>query len=43
MIEDSKKPIPVLVSGALGRMGGEVVNTVINSADCELVAAIYIN
>ena len=40
MIENSKKPIPVLVSGALGRMGSEVVNTVLNSADCELVAAI---
>ena len=43
MIENSKKPIPVLVSGALGRMGSEVVNTVLNSADCELVAAIDIN
>ena len=43
MIENSKKPIPVLVSGALGRMGSEVVNTVLNSTDCELVAAIYIN
>ena len=27
MIENSKKPIPVLVSGALGRMGTEVVLT----------------
>jgi len=43
MIENSQKPIPVLVSGALGRMGGEVVNTVLNSTDCELVAAIDIN
>ena len=43
MIENSKKPIPVLVSGALGRMGSEVVNTVLNSTDCELVAAIDIN
>jgi len=43
MIENSKKPIPVLVSGALGRMGREVVNTVLNSTDCELVAAIDIN
>ena len=43
MIENSKKPIPVLVSGALGKMGSEVVNTVLNSTDCELVAAIDIN
>ncbi len=43
MIENSKKPIPVLVSGALGRMGSEVVKTVLNSTDCELVAAIDIN
>ena len=43
MIENSKKPIPVLVSGALGRMGREVVNTVLNSEDCELVAAIDLN
>ena len=43
MIEISQKPVPVLVSGALGRMGGEVVNTVLNSTDCELVAAIDIN
>ena len=42
MIENSQKPIPVLVSGALGRMGSEVVNTVLNSTDCELVAAIVI-
>ena len=43
MTENSKKTIPVLVSGALGRMGSEVVNTVLNSPDCELVAAIDIN
>ena len=43
MTENSKKTIPVLVSGALGRMGSEVVNTVLNSIDCELVAAIDIN
>ena len=43
MIENSKKTIPVLVSGALGRMGSEVVNSVLNSPDCELVAAIDIN
>ena len=43
MIDNSKKTIPVLVSGALGRMGSEVVNTVLNSTECELVAAIDIN
>jgi len=43
MTENSKKPIPVLVSGALGKMGSEVVNTILNSTDCELVAAIDIN
>ena len=43
MIKNSKKTIPVLVSGALGRMGSEVVNSVLNSFDCELVAAIDTN
>ena len=43
MIQNSKKTIPVLVSGALGRMGREVVNSVLNSPDCELVAAIDTN
>ena len=43
MKENSRKTIPVLVSGALGRMGREVVNSVLNSTDCELVAAIDIN
>ena len=43
MIENSKKTIPVLVSGALGRMGSEVVKAVLNSADCELAAAIDTN
>ena len=43
MTKNSKKTIPVLVSGALGRMGSEVVNSVLNSTDCELVAAIDIN
>ena len=43
MIQNSKKGIPVLVSGALGKMGSEVVNTILNSHDCELVAAIDIN
>ena len=43
MTQNSKKTIPVLVSGALGRMGSEVVNTILNSSDCKLVAAIDIN
>ena len=43
MTDNSKKTIPVLVSGALGRMGSEVVNSVLNSSDCELVAAIDTN
>ena len=43
MTKNSKKSIPVLVSGALGRMGSEVVNSVLNSSDCKLVAAIDIN
>ena len=43
MIKISKKTTPVLVSGALGRMGSEVVNSVLNSSDCELVAAIDTN
>jgi 4-hydroxy-tetrahydrodipicolinate reductase len=33
-------PIPVVVAGALGRMGREVVRTVVAASDCELVAAI---
>jgi len=40
MTQNLKKTIPVLVSGALGRMGSEVVNSVLNSSDCKLVAAI---
>ena len=43
MNKNSKKSIPVLVSSALGRMGSEVVNSVLNSSDCELVAAIDTN
>ena len=43
MIKNSKKTTPVLVSGALGRMGSEVVNSVLNSSDCELVSAIDTN
>ena len=43
MIKNPKKTIPVLVSGALGRMGSEVVNSVLNSSDCKLVAAIDTN
>ena len=43
MTQNPKKPIPVLVSGALGKMGREVVEAVTNSDDCELVGAIDIN
>ena len=43
MTKNSNKSIPVLVSGALGRMGREVINAVTNSDDCELVAAIDLN
>ena len=43
MTKNSKKTIPVLVSGALGRMGSEVINSVLNSSNCELVGAIDIN
>ena len=43
MTNISKKPIPVLVSGALGKMGQEVVKAVTNSDECELVAALDLN
>ena len=33
-------PVPVVVAGALGRMGAEVVRTVRDAADCTLVGAI---
>ena len=41
--EISKKTVPVLVSGALGRMGREVIQAVTNSNDCHLVGAIDIS
>ncbi len=34
------QPIPVLVAGALGRMGSEVIRAISASKDCELVGAI---
>ena len=43
MTQNPKKPIPVLVSGALGKMGREVIEAVTNSNDCELVGAIDLN
>ena len=43
MTQNPIKPIPVLVSGALGKMGREVVEAVTNSNDCELVGAIDLN
>ena len=36
----ASSPIPVVVAGALGRMGAEVVKAVIGAADCQLVGAI---
>ena len=33
-------PIPVVVAGALGRMGAEVIRAVLNAEDCLLVGAI---
>jgi 4-hydroxy-tetrahydrodipicolinate reductase len=33
-------PIPVVVAGALGRMGAEVIRTVRDAPDCELVGAV---
>ena len=32
--------IPVVVAGALGRMGAEVIRAVIGSEDCSLVGAV---
>ena len=43
MTQNPKKAVPVLVSGALGKMGREVVEAVTNSDDCELVGAIDLN
>ena len=40
MISSSNPKIPVLVAGALGKMGSEVVRAVCESSDCELVGAI---
>tara|TARA_Y100000589_G_scaffold323699_1_gene358638 strand:+ start:91 stop:939 length:849 start_codon:yes stop_codon:yes gene_type:complete len=40
MTKNTTNPIPVLVSGALGKMGREVIRAVTISKDCELVAAI---
>ncbi len=40
MSSDTSKRIPVVVAGALGRMGAEVVKAVYGSNDCYLVGAI---
>ena len=40
MTSSSQKPTNVLVAGALGRMGSEVIKAVKNSSDCRLIAAI---
>ena len=39
-MSSSNNPIPVVVAGALGRMGSEVVKAICSSNDYELVAAI---
>ena len=36
----ASKPISVVVAGALGRMGAEVIKTVVAAADCKLVGAV---
>ena len=36
----ASKPISVVVAGALGRMGAEVIKTVVAAADCQLVGAV---
>ena len=40
MNSSTNKKIPVLVAGALGKMGSQVVKAVCESPDCELVGAI---
>ena len=40
MTNSTQNTIPVLVTGALGRMGSEVIKAVVSSSDCELVGAI---
>ena len=40
MTNSSPTLIPVIVAGALGRMGTEVIRAVVNSTECELIAAI---
>jgi len=39
-IDPGAQPIPVVVAGALGRMGAEVVKAVADAADCSLLAAV---
>ncbi|MFN7899959.1 MAG: 4-hydroxy-tetrahydrodipicolinate reductase [Synechococcaceae cyanobacterium] len=39
-VSPPSQPVPVVVSGALGRMGAEVVKAVSRAADCRLVGAI---
>tara|TARA_Y100001968_G_C19337414_1_gene707658 strand:- start:188 stop:1033 length:846 start_codon:yes stop_codon:yes gene_type:complete len=40
MTTEPIKPIPVIVSGALGRMGQEVIKTLVRTDDCEIVGAV---
>ena len=39
-MSSTNQSIPVLVAGALGRMGSEVIKAINSSKDCQLVAAI---
>tara|TARA_Y100001968_G_scaffold113737_1_gene103165 strand:- start:33299 stop:34150 length:852 start_codon:yes stop_codon:yes gene_type:complete len=43
MTSTTSHSIPVLVAGALGRMGSEVIKAVVNSSDCNLIGAIETN
>ena len=40
MIEPENSQIPVVVAGALGRMGSQVIKTIHNSFDCKLFGAV---
>ncbi len=40
MSSKNLEKVPVVVSGALGRMGSEVVKTVLSSGDCKLISVI---
>ena len=42
-LSNSEQRIPVIIAGALGKMGRMVAQTVLNSDDCELVGAVDTN